>query len=148
MRAGALDASGARLAADRHVPECLARRAGRALHCFVVAGDDIVRGAALTDYCWCRRPAARSAHDDNADHARCRRRRALADLTEARGVLRPPRGITTRTFVDAERSNHVGLVVDVADMDTLQQALATPEAADAMKHDGVHPDTVHIMTAS
>jgi hypothetical protein len=59
-----------------------------------------------------------------------------------------PRGITTRTCVDAERSNHVGLIVDVADMETLQQALATPEAADAMKHDGVRPDTLHIMTAS
>jgi hypothetical protein len=59
-----------------------------------------------------------------------------------------PRGITTRTFVDSERSNHVGLIVEVPDMDTLQRALATPEAADAMKHDGVHPDTMHIMTAS
>lgn len=59
-----------------------------------------------------------------------------------------PRGITVRTCVDSERSNHVGLIVDVSDMDTLQQALATPEAADAMKHDGVHPDTIHIMTAS
>jgi hypothetical protein len=59
-----------------------------------------------------------------------------------------PRGITTRTFVDADRSNHVGLIVEVSDMETLQQALATPEAADAMKHDGVHPDTLHIMTAT
>ena len=57
-------------------------------------------------------------------------------------------GMTARTFVDAERSNHVGLVVEVADLDTLQQALATPEAADAMKHDGVRPDTVHLMTTS
>lgn len=59
-----------------------------------------------------------------------------------------PLGITARTCVDSDRSNHVGLIVDVADVDTLQQALATPEAADAMKHDGVHPDTIHIMTAS
>ena len=59
-----------------------------------------------------------------------------------------PRGITTRTCVDSDRSNHVGLIVEVSDMDTLQQALATPEAADAMKHDGVRPDTLHIMTAS
>lgn len=59
-----------------------------------------------------------------------------------------PRGITARPFVDAERSQHVGLLVEVPDMDTLQQALATPEAADAMKHDGVRPDTIHIMTAS
>jgi hypothetical protein len=59
-----------------------------------------------------------------------------------------PHGITARTFVDSERSKHVGLIVEVSDMDTLQQVLATPEAADAMKHDGVHPDTIHIMTAS
>lgn len=59
-----------------------------------------------------------------------------------------PRGITTRTCVDAERSNHVGLIVEVPDMNTLQQALGTPEAADAMEHDGVRPDTLHIMTAS
>ena len=58
-----------------------------------------------------------------------------------------PRGITARTFVDAERSKHVGLIVDVADMDTLQEALATPEAAAAMKHDGVHADSIHILTA-
>ena len=58
-----------------------------------------------------------------------------------------PRGITARTFVDAERSEHVGLLVEVPDMETLQQALSTPEAADAMKHDGVRPDTIHIMTA-
>jgi hypothetical protein len=59
-----------------------------------------------------------------------------------------PLGITARTCVDADRSIHVGLVVEASDMETLQQALATPEAADAMKHDGVHPDTLHIMTAS
>ena len=58
-----------------------------------------------------------------------------------------PRGITARAFVDAERSEHVGLLVEVPDMETLQQALSTPEAADAMKHDGVRPDTIHIMTA-
>jgi hypothetical protein len=59
-----------------------------------------------------------------------------------------PLGITARTFVDSDRSNHVGLVVEAPDMDTLQQALTTPEAADAMKHDGVRPDTIHIMSAS
>jgi hypothetical protein len=38
-----------------------------------------------------------------------------------------PRGMTTRTFRDPEGSNRVGLVV---------------EAAEAMKHDGVRPETV------
>ena len=59
-----------------------------------------------------------------------------------------PLGMTARTFVDAERSNHVGLLVEVPDMDVLQQALASPEAADAMKQDGVHPDSIHMMTTS
>jgi hypothetical protein len=59
-----------------------------------------------------------------------------------------PRGISVRPCVDADRSNHVGLVVDVPDMDTLQQVLASPEAAAAMKHDGVQPDTLHIMVQS
>jgi hypothetical protein len=56
-----------------------------------------------------------------------------------------PLGISARTCVDAERSQHVGLVVEVPDMDTLQQVLASPEAAAAMKHDGVRPETMHIM---
>ena len=59
-----------------------------------------------------------------------------------------PLGMSARTFVDSERSNHVGLVVEVPDMDVLQKALASPEAAAAMKHDGVHPETMHMMVAS
>jgi hypothetical protein len=58
-----------------------------------------------------------------------------------------PRGITARPFVDAERSHHTGLVVEVPDVDTFQRVLASPEAADAMKHDGVRAETVHIMAA-
>jgi hypothetical protein len=59
-----------------------------------------------------------------------------------------PFGISARAFVDSDRSNHVGLVVEVPDMDTLQQALGSPGAADAMKHDGVRPETIHIMVPS
>jgi hypothetical protein len=58
-----------------------------------------------------------------------------------------PLGMSARPFVDADHSNHVGLVVEVQDMDRLQKVLATPEAAAAMKHDGVHPETIHIMVA-
>ena len=84
----------------------------------------------------------RSGSDECAAWIRARKA-AAPDLYEF-----GQHGMTARTFVDAERSNHVGLVVEVADLDTLQQALATPEAADAMKHDGVRPDTVHLMTTS
>ena len=59
-----------------------------------------------------------------------------------------PLGMSARTFVDSERSNHVGLVVEVPDMDVLQKVLASPEAAEAMKHDGVRPETMHIMVSS
>ena len=58
-----------------------------------------------------------------------------------------PSGITARPFVDAERSNHTGLIVEVPDLETFEQMLSTPEAAEAMKYDGVRPDTLHIMLA-
>jgi hypothetical protein len=57
-------------------------------------------------------------------------------------------GMSARPFVDSDRSNHVGLVVEVPDMGELQKALASPEAAAAMKHDGVRPGTIHIMVGS
>lgn len=62
-----------------------------------------------------------------------------------REELLGPVGISARPFVDSERSNHVGLVLDAPDVDFLQKLLASPEAADAMKHDGVRPDTLHVM---
>ena len=65
-----------------------------------------------------------------------------------RGEFFGPLGISARPCVDADRSNHVGLIVEVPDMETLQRALASPEAADAMKHDGVRPETLHMMVQS
>jgi hypothetical protein len=59
-----------------------------------------------------------------------------------------PLGISARPCVDSDRSNHVGLVVDVPDIDMLQQVLASAEAAAAMKYDGVQPETVHILVPS
>ncbi|MGZ4428393.1 MAG: hypothetical protein ACXVXC_08410 [Nocardioidaceae bacterium] len=57
-----------------------------------------------------------------------------------------PMGMSARTFVDADRSNRVGLVVECPDMDTFQRALESPEAADAMKFDGVRPETIVVLT--
>jgi hypothetical protein len=52
-------------------------------------------------------------------------------------------GITNiRTFVDPENPNRVGLLIDVPDMDALLAALESDEAAAAMEHDGVHPETL------
>jgi hypothetical protein len=53
-----------------------------------------------------------------------------------------PLGITARTFVDPEKSNRVGLIVEIPDMDVYTKFMATPEAAEAMKNDGVRPETL------
>jgi len=56
-----------------------------------------------------------------------------------------PMGITARTFVDPENTSRVGLVVDVPDMGTFQQALESADAADAMRFDGVRPETIMML---
>ncbi|MFF2028811.1 hypothetical protein [Arthrobacter sp. NPDC058192] len=53
-----------------------------------------------------------------------------------------PLGMTVRTFVDPEKSNRVGLIVEVPDMDTFQRMMESEAAADAMKFDGVRRDTL------
>ena len=53
-----------------------------------------------------------------------------------------PLGMTVRTFKDPAGSKRVGLIVEVPDMATWEQMLQSAEAADAMKYDGVHPDTI------
>ena len=59
-----------------------------------------------------------------------------------------PLGMTARTFVDPEKSNRVGLVVETPDMETFQRALQSDEAAEAMKHDGVRPETIVLLVNS
>ena len=56
-----------------------------------------------------------------------------------------PLGMTVRTFVDPEKSNRVGLIVEVPAMDTFQRMMESEAAADAMKFDGVRPDTVLVL---
>ena len=57
-----------------------------------------------------------------------------------------PLGITNvRTFVDPENRTRVGLVMDVPDMDALMAAMQTDEAAAAMAHDGVVPESLVIL---
>ena len=53
-----------------------------------------------------------------------------------------PLGITVRTFRDPDGSNRVGLIAEVPDISTWQEALQTEAAAEAMKTDGVRPDTI------
>jgi hypothetical protein len=57
-----------------------------------------------------------------------------------------PMGITARTFHDPEGSKRVGLIVEIPDMAAFQEFMQTEAAADAMKHDGVHPETMLILS--
>jgi hypothetical protein len=57
-----------------------------------------------------------------------------------------PLGVTNiRTFVDPQNPTHVGVVMDVADMDVLMAAMEHPDAAAAMAHDGLLPETLVIL---
>ena len=53
-----------------------------------------------------------------------------------------PRGMSARTFRDPQGSNRVGLIVEVPDVSVWEQALQIPEAAEAMRYDGVRPETI------
>ena len=55
-----------------------------------------------------------------------------------------PRGMTVRTFRDPDGSNRVGLMVE-GDTSGFEEMLQTDEAAAAMKHDGVRPETVVVL---
>ena len=60
-----------------------------------------------------------------------------------------PLGITNvKTYTNPQNPSQVALTMDVPDLDALQEALGTPEAAAAMQHDGVHADTVVICVES
>jgi hypothetical protein len=59
-----------------------------------------------------------------------------------------PLGFTARTFVDPADARRVGLIVDGPDLGTLQEFLKTDAAADAMKEDGVRPDTLVLLVES
>jgi hypothetical protein len=51
-------------------------------------------------------------------------------------------GMSARAFRDPEGSNRVGVLIETPDMDTLESALQGEDAAAAMKHDGVRPETI------
>ncbi len=57
-----------------------------------------------------------------------------------------PLGVSNiRTFVNPDDPKKVGVVMDVADMDALTAFMETQEAADAMAHDGVLPETLMLL---
>jgi hypothetical protein len=57
-----------------------------------------------------------------------------------------PLGITVRTFRDPEGSNRVGLMADVPDMAAFEEVMQSEAGAEAMKFDGVRPETLLILT--
>jgi hypothetical protein len=59
-----------------------------------------------------------------------------------------PLGMTARTFVDPGESNRVGLIAEVPDLETFQKAMESEAAAEAMKYDGVRPDTIVMLVES
>ncbi len=57
-------------------------------------------------------------------------------------------GATHRTFVDPDGSNRIGIIAEVPDMDAFRAMLASDQAAEAMKHDGVRPETIVLLVES
>jgi hypothetical protein len=56
-----------------------------------------------------------------------------------------PLGITGRLFTDPAKTNRVGLVVEIPDMEAFQRLMQSAEAAEAMRFDGVRPDTLVLL---
>jgi hypothetical protein len=57
-----------------------------------------------------------------------------------------PLGITNiRTFVSPDDPTKVAVLMDIADMDAVMSFMQTQEAADAMAHDGVLPETLVLL---
>jgi hypothetical protein len=57
-----------------------------------------------------------------------------------------PLGVTNiRTFVDPQNPTRVAVLMDVADMDALMGAMQSEQAAEAMAHDGVLPETLVLL---
>jgi hypothetical protein len=57
-----------------------------------------------------------------------------------------PLGVTNiRTFVDPDNPTKVAVLMDIPDMDAVMSYMQTQEAADAMAHDGVLPETLVLL---
>ena len=57
-----------------------------------------------------------------------------------------PHGITARTFRDPNGSNRGGMIVELPDFAVFEQLMQSEEAAEAMKYDGVRPETLVILS--
>jgi hypothetical protein len=57
-----------------------------------------------------------------------------------------PLGITMRPFRDPQGSKRVGLIGEIPDIAVFQEFMQSEVAAEAMKHDGVHPETLLVLS--
>ena len=57
-----------------------------------------------------------------------------------------PLGVTVRTFTDPNGSNNTALIAEIPDMGAFQEFMQSDAAADAMKHDGVRPETLLVLS--
>ena len=57
-----------------------------------------------------------------------------------------PMGITVRTFRGPDGSNKTALIAEIPDMKAFQGVMKSEAAADAMKHDGVNPESLLIFS--
>ena len=57
-----------------------------------------------------------------------------------------PMGITVRTFRGPSGSNTTALIAEIPDMEAFQEVMKSDAAADAMKRDGVDPETLLIFS--
>jgi hypothetical protein len=57
-----------------------------------------------------------------------------------------PMGVAVRTFRDPDGSNKVALIAEIPDMDAFQEFMKSDAAADAMKNDGVNPETLVVLS--
>jgi hypothetical protein len=55
-------------------------------------------------------------------------------------------GATVRTFRDPEGSNKIGIIAEIPDFDAFQEMMKGDAAAEAMKHDGVKPETLLVLS--
>jgi hypothetical protein len=53
--------------------------------------------------------------------------------------------LRARAFRDPNGSNRVGLIIEIPDFAAFEQLMQTEGAAEAMKHDGVHPETLLVL---
>jgi len=59
-----------------------------------------------------------------------------------------PMGVSVRTFRDPDGSNKVALIAEIPDMNAFREFMRSEEAAEAMRHDGVRPQTLLVLEGS